>query len=98
MTYTLSHQAETRPFFAPRYRDGAKRDRIFLIHANDHSGHRAYYFLLVFPLKLAQFKKEIKNGNAFDLEQYGQIVASGYGESAPEYVRETIREEYGWRG
>lgn len=76
---------------------GTLGDRIVLIHANDYTGFRAYYFLLAHPLRLPQLQHAILSGQTFDLEFYGDIVASGYGD-APEPVRADIRKRYGWKG
>lgn len=72
-------------------------NRIFLLQAEDHSGARAYYFVLAFPLRLPQFQKIIEQGVFFDIEEYGDIIASGYGE-VPEEIYEKIRKQYGWEG
>jgi hypothetical protein len=72
-------------------------NRVFLLQAEDHSGERAYYFVMAFPLRLPQFQKVIEQGVFFDIEEYGDIIASGYGE-VPEDIYEKIRKEYGWEG
>jgi hypothetical protein len=79
-----------------QFAGGSSGERLFLIHANDYSGHRAYYFLLANPLRLPQLKKAISTGISFDLESYGEIVASGYG-AVPAEVRTHMRKEYGWK-
>lgn len=76
---------------------GSVGERIFLIHANDHTGHRAYYFVQVNPLRVPQFQKALKGSDAMDLESYGEIIASGYG-NASEEVRSYIRKRFGWNG
>jgi|GEM_PF-6283344 len=83
--------------FATTAHGGTLGDRIVLIHANDYSGFRAYYFLLAHPLRFTQLQKIIMSGASFDLESYGEIIAKGYGD-APEHVRADIRKRYGWKG
>jgi hypothetical protein len=78
---------------------GAKRirysgDRIFELYARDHTGHFAYYFVLVPPQRLPQFKKAIVSSASLDIEAYGEIVFSGYGDT-PEEVRSEILSRYG---
>jgi len=68
-----------------------------LIHklkAKDISGRWAYYFVLVEPLKEPQFLNAIDSGDVIDLEEFGTIVASNYGEEPSEDVRRLLKERY----
>lgn len=76
---------------------GSVGERVVFIQSADYSGHRAYYFVLAHPLRFPQLQKAVKSGAAFDIEAYGDIIASGYGE-VPEHVRADIRKRYGWKG
>ncbi len=96
MSYAAQSKAITPETFAtPSH--GVAGDRVVLIHANDYTGHRAYYFLLANPLRFAQLQKILLSGKSFDLESYGDIIATGYGQ-IPEHVRADIRKRYGWKG
>jgi len=71
-------------------------EQIFLVHAPDYTGHIAYYFLYVDLLRVPLFKKATKEPKVIDLEDFGTIITSGYGE-APKDVRAAITRRYGWR-
>jgi len=70
-----------------------------LIHklkAKDTTGRWAYYFVLVEPPREAQFLKAIKGDGTVDLEEYGKIIASCYGEEPSEEVRIFLKDKYGF--
>lgn len=71
-------------------------ERIFLLQSKDCTGHRAYYFLHVDKTKLPLFEKAIGGESSIDLESYGDIITSGYGE-VPTPVLQAIRRRYGWQ-
>jgi hypothetical protein len=81
---------------SPRTYSNVIGDRICLVQGNDYTGHRAYYFLQLNPLKIPQFKKASTSTHSFDLESYGEIIVSGYGEEVPENVLIKMRTQYGW--
>lgn len=56
----------------------------------------AYYFLLVIPHKERLFKKAIDAKASFNLTDYGEIIASGWGKPS-EAVKKRMFEEYGWK-
>lgn len=69
-----------------------------LIHklkAKDTSGSWAYYFVLVEPTRERAFLKalEEKDGIA-NLEEYGKIIASCYGEEPTQEVIDFLKEKY----
>jgi hypothetical protein len=101
MTQATARKIQTtdiKSAFIPlQTKGGSVGERIYLIRANDHSGHRAYYFLLAHALRVPQLHKALQSGASFDLESYGEIIASGYGD-VPRDVRDRIRKEYGWKG
>jgi len=70
--------------------------RLWLVRGHDFTGARAYYFLLLHPERIQHFKLALAAGHAFDLEAYGEVVASGYGERVPEPLRIRMRVEFGW--
>lgn len=74
------------------------RDRLHVIYANDETGRRAYYCLLLNPAKHAQFMMDCKRHASINLSDYGPIIHSGYGEKLPAQLRETLKEDYGWQG
>ena len=84
--------------YTTRIQSVAKSDTLCLIRSKDYTGFMAYYFLRVDPLKLTLFEKVADSGQAFDLETYGEIIASGYGEEVPAPVLDKMRQLYGWNG
>jgi len=70
-----------------------------LIHklkAKDSTGRWAYYFVLVEAPREAQFLKAIKGDGMVDLEEFGKIIASCYGEEPSEEVRTFLKDKYGF--
>ena len=70
-----------------------------LIHklkAKDSTGRWAYYFVLVEAPRETQFLKAIKGDGMVDLEEFGKIIASCYGEEPSEEVRTFLKEKYGF--
>ncbi len=70
--------------------------RIRLVRGQDYSGERAYYFIKLHSLKTSQFDRMIEDKKQFDLADFGEVLASGYGEEIPEYVMAKMRRDYGW--
>ena len=65
------------------------------IKATDSTGRRAYYFVYVEPSRESAFLKAVEGGS-LNLEDYGQIVASCYGEEPNEEVKKLLKEKYDW--
>lgn len=81
--------------FADRVRR-ERSDNVFLVRGNDSTGRAAWYFLLVDPAKKAAFRKAATG--QLELNAYGRVVASGYGNDPPSDVRERMKTEYGFTG
>ncbi|MBX9802496.1 MAG: caspase family protein [Caulobacteraceae bacterium] len=74
-------------------------ERGHLVHklkAKDTTGRWAYYFVLVEPEKEAAFLASINGDGIIDIETYGSVVASSYGETPSEEVRAYLKERYGF--
>ncbi len=70
-----------------------------LVHklkAKDTTGRWAYYFVLVMPDRETEFLAAIDGDGTVDLEDYGRVIASCYGESPTEEVRDYLLEHYGF--
>ncbi|MEJ0009848.1 MAG: hypothetical protein WDN72_04565 [Alphaproteobacteria bacterium] len=70
-----------------------------LIHklkAKDTTGRWAYYFVLVEAPREAAFLKAIEGDGTIDLEDFGKVIASSYGETPTQEVREYLKEKYGF--
>jgi hypothetical protein len=68
-----------------------------LIHklkAKDTTGRWAYYFVLVEQAHEASFLKAIKGDGTVDLEDFGKIIASCYGEEPSDDVKSFLKERY----
>lgn len=85
---------------APRSRSFAERvigARGHLIHkmkAKDTTGRWAYYFILVTPSREREFLNAIEGDGNINLLDFGEVVASSYGETpSPEIVRQ-LKERY----
>jgi len=70
--------------------------RLYLVRSKDHTGQNAYYFMLLDREKISEFKQVALSSESFDLKDYGDIVASGYGDTVPESLRIRMRVEHGW--
>jgi len=71
-----------------------------LVHklkAKDSTGRWAYYFVLVQPAKEPFFLKAIEsNKETVDLETYGKVIASCYGEEPTQEIKDYLKEKYGF--
>lgn len=70
-----------------------------LIHklkAKDTTGRWAYYFVLVEAPREAAFLKAIEGDGTIDLEDFGKVVASCYGEQPTQEVKDYLKEKYGF--
>ncbi|MEH2144706.1 hypothetical protein [Nostoc sp.] len=68
-----------------------------LIHklkAKDSTGRWAYYFVYVEPSKEKEFMNALNSNHSIDLEDYGKIVGSCYGEKPDEQLRNLLKEKY----
>lgn len=69
---------------------------IYKLKAKDTTGRWAYYFILVQPEYEAAFLAAIDGDGIVDLEHYGSIVASSYGETPSDEVRAYLKGRYGF--
>ena len=70
-----------------------------LIHklkAKDSTGRWAYYFVLVEPPKEQSFLDALDSNASIDLEDYGKVIASNYGEEPSEDVKRMLKDKYGF--
>ncbi len=70
-------------------------ERIHLVKGTDKNRAAWYYVLVVDDDKtIVQFKERL-NDDTINLEDYGQILKSGYGKEPPDGVTQRIKETYG---
>jgi hypothetical protein len=68
-----------------------------LIHklkAKDTSGRWAYYFVYVQAAKERLFLKAIEGEGIVDLEKYGNVIASCFGEEPTQEVKDFLKAKY----
>ena len=76
----------------------AKRGHlIHKLKAKDTTKRWAYYFVLVLPPDEQAFLKAIEGDGTIDLENYGKLIASCYGEEPNAEVKAFLREKYGFQ-
>ena len=78
--------------FSTRLISGNKH-RLCYLQARDERGEVAWYFILLHPAKLSAFNKLTEN-SSYDIADYGQILDSGYGVTAPREVLESMNKKY----
>ena len=70
-----------------------------LIHklkAKDSTGRWAYYFVLIEPPKEKRFFGAIGGEGMINLEDYGKVIASCYGEEPSQEIKNYLKEKYGF--
>lgn len=70
-----------------------------LIHklkAKDSTGRWAYYFVLIHPSAAQRFLQALESTELIELQDYGEVVASCYGESPDEETIAFLKERYGF--
>ncbi|MBL8548180.1 MAG: hypothetical protein JNL81_17090 [Hyphomonadaceae bacterium] len=68
-----------------------------LIHklkAKDTTGRWAYYFVYVPAARERTFLKSIEGDGIIDLQDYGRVIASCYGEEPTQAVKDLLKEKY----
>ena len=73
-------------------------DKGHLIHkikALDYTGRKAYYFILVEANKERGFLKSLETGG-FNLNDFGIVIASCYGDEPTEEIRDLLKTKYGF--
>jgi hypothetical protein len=66
------------------------------LKAKDSTGRWAYYFVLIHPAAEERFLQALKQTETIDLEDYGEVIASCYGESPDEKTKTFLKERYGF--
>lgn len=75
----------------------AKRGHlVHKIKAKDSTGRWAYYFVLVERDLEQAFLQALKSKESIDLGDYGQVIASCYGEEPNESLKILLKETYGF--
>ncbi len=67
--------------------------RLYLVNGIEENGGKAWYYIEVDAIKEAIFKRRCTLGSSFDMHYFGNIVASGWGDSPPNDVRKEFEEK-----
>lgn len=85
------------PGYFERQLTAARGHQIHKLKAKDTTGRWAYYFVRVNPKRESDFLTAIEGDGTVDLEEYGQVIASCYGEEPTREIRELLFDNYGFR-
>lgn len=66
------------------------------LKAKDSTGRWAYYFILVEPSRASAFLTAIAGHGMIDMEDYGKVIASCYGEEPNAETKAFLKEKYGF--
>jgi HEAT repeat protein len=94
-----AQRSSSTPSDSDTYVDRHIARRGHLIHklkAKDSTGRWAYYFVLIQPNLEQKFMQALESTETLDLEDYGKVVASCYGESPNETIKASLKEKYGF--
>ena len=71
----------------------AQSDLVYLVTGTDRD-KSAWYYVLVERLKVRMFLQAMKS-SSINLDDFGQVIYSAYGEKPPEEITNKVKEEYG---
>lgn len=77
-------------------RIAAEGHRVHQVKAKDATGRWAFYFVFVPAGREGAFLAALSSGRGLDLNRYGHVIASNYGEEPSEETRRLLRERYGF--
>lgn len=75
---------------------GRRGHHIHKLKAKDSTGRWAYYFVLVEPTKDRAFLAAIRGEGMINLDDYGRVIASNYGDEPSLEVKRMLKERYGF--
>lgn len=71
----------------------SRKDDCFKVSGVDITGRQAWYFVLIHSHKKRAFLNH-KKGDSYNLEDYGEIIMSGYGDEVPDEIKAFLKEKY----
>jgi hypothetical protein len=71
----------------------AQADLVYLVTGTDRE-KSAWYYVLVDRLKVRMFLQAMKS-SSINLDDFGKVIYSAYGEKPPEEITNKVKEEYG---
>ncbi|MGB3640701.1 MAG: hypothetical protein WBA39_24465 [Rivularia sp. (in: cyanobacteria)] len=66
------------------------------LKAKDSTGRWAYYFVHITPALEQEFLKALESNKSIDLEDYGKVIGSCYGEEPHDKLKAFLKEKYGF--
>lgn len=69
---------------------------IHKLKAKDSTGRWAYYFVYVPKNRERQFMNAMNGTGLIDLEDFGRVIGSCYGEEPSATLLQTLRDDYGF--
>lgn len=72
-----------------------ERNLVYYIRSTPVGKENCWFFLKLNPFKRDSFNRVMSGINDFDLADYGEILHSGYGDQAPQELKQTMSEKYG---
>ncbi|BAZ24923.1 hypothetical protein NIES4073_58230 [Kalymmatonema gypsitolerans NIES-4073] len=66
------------------------------LKAKDSTGRWAYYFVYIIPALEQEFLKVLESNQIIDLEKYGTVIGSCYGEEPDQELKDFLKEKYGF--
>ena len=74
----------------------SRPDCIFLVKGKDTTNRQAWYYVTVDKSKKDTFES-LQGAQSLNLNDYGKILYSGYGDEPPEDIKKTMEDEYGFK-
>lgn len=74
---------------------GIRSENVYLVVGTDTTGRKAWYYLHVHATKKRQFDLQSSHGS-INLNDFGSILLSAYGDRPPEDVVKRARDEFGF--
>lgn len=75
---------------------GSRPDCIFLVKGKDTTNRPAWYYVMVDKSKKDTFE-HIEGKQSLNLNDYGTILHSGYGDEPPPEMKKKMEDEYGFK-
>ncbi|MDX1975715.1 MAG: hypothetical protein SFT92_08610 [Rickettsiales bacterium] len=66
---------------------------LYFITCKDSQGRHCYYYLTSTPEKMRRY--ESVRAGSFDVNDFGEIIVSGYGKTPSQNVKRILKEKYG---
>lgn len=89
-------RSERRPTSFTDREIGRRGHLVHKLKAKDSTGRWAYYFVLIERHREKAFTATIAGDGMIDLEAFGRVIASNYGEAPSAEIIRLLKEKYGF--